>query len=278
MRTNIKNIFAAGDCVVVKDLITDLDAIYPFGSLANRQGRVVADAIAGLKTKFKGAVGNASVKVFGFTIASVGLSEYQAKLLDFDYDCVWGCWYDRPDYMPESKVLFGKMIFGKKTLRLLGLQLAGRGEVTRYIDVFSVLASKKANADDMLDFEHAYTPTHSGPMNPLNFLGAMALAQENYKISCVNPLTLENYKGQILDVREKSEIDVAKCNDNAVESSVDEYKEGLNKLNKNKELLVVCQKGPRSYEVAKYAIHIGFQNVKYLGGGMQLAKQMLDKE
>jgi rhodanese-related sulfurtransferase len=115
-------------------------------------------------------------------------------------------------------------------------------------------------------------------MNPLNFLGAMALAQENYKISCVNPLTLENYKGQILDVREKSEIDVAKCNDNAVESSVDEYKEGLNKLNKNKELLVVCQKGPRSYEVAKYAIHIGFQNVKYLGGGMQLAKQMLDKE
>lgn len=277
MRTNLENIYAAGDCAVVKDLITGLDAIYPFGSLANRQGKVVADAIAGLKTKFKGAIGISSIKIFGFTFASAGITEHQAITLDMNYDCVWGTWYDKPDYMPDSKVLFGKLIYEKKTLRLLGLQLAGRGEITRYIDVFSVFVSKKGTADDLCDFEHAYTPSHSSPMNPLNYLGAMAIEQENESVICVNPMYLNNYNGQILDVREIEEIVLAKCKGNVVEVSIADYKSKMDILDKSKELLIVCQKGPRAYEATKFCIFKGFKDVKYLGGGIQLANLMMGK-
>ncbi len=277
MKTNIPDVWAAGDCVNTKDLISGENAFFPLGSLANRQGKVIAESIAGLETEFKGAVGNSSVKVFGFTVASAGLNENTAKKKNIEYSCIWGTFYDRPDYMPESKILFGKLIYERGTFRLLGLQLAGRGEVTRYVDVFSVLSSKHCSIYDLIDFEHAYTPTHSNPMNPLNFLGAMAVSQEIDGIICVNPSQIDSFIGQILDVREQSEIQAEKCQGTGIETSIADYRNIIMGLNKDIPVLVVCQKGPRAYEAARYCVSIGFKDVKYLGGGMQLAKQMLDR-
>jgi len=277
MQTNLKNVYAAGDCVEIKNLITGQPSFFPLGSLANRQGRVIANNINGNDDKFEGAIGTSSVKVFDFVIASAGISETTAKELSLDYDCVLGSWYDRPDYMPDSKTLYGKLIYDKKTRRLLGLQLAGYGEVTRYIDAFSIFASEHRQAEDLLNFEHAYTPTHSGPLNPLNFLGAMAEAQEVNKLICLSPHT-ENFEGIILDVRETDEIKSAKYNDNAITMSVAEYRRRLNELDKTKPILVVCQRGPRSYEVANTLLNNGFQKVYYLGGGVQFANCILDKK
>ncbi len=272
LQTNIKNIYAAGDCILVKDLITDKEAIYPFGSLANREGRVVADAIAGLNSKFKGAIGTCSIKVFELIVASAGLSEHQAQLLGYNFDCVWGTFYDRPDYMPETQILFAKLIYEKQTLRLLGLKLIGKGEVTRYIDTFSVLASEKKTAYDLTDFEHAYTPTHSSPINPLNHLGAMAINQEIDGIQALNPLKFQDFNGFIVDIREESEIkEIPIENANLVVSILD-YHQKINEIPKDKEILIICQKGPRSYEVARTLKNYGYNNVKYLAGGVQFAK------
>ncbi|MFH1050231.1 MAG: FAD-dependent oxidoreductase [bacterium] len=277
MKTNVPDVWAAGDCINIWDLITGGEAFFPLGSLANRQGKAVAESIAGLKTEFMGAVGTSSVKVFGFTVASAGLNESTTKKKNIEYSCIWGTFYDRPDYMPESKILFSKLIYEKSTFRLLGLQLAGRGEVSRYIDVFSVLSSKHCTVNDLIDFEHAYTPTHSNPMNPLNFLGAMAVSQEIDGIICVNPKEIDTFTGQILDVREQSEIQSEKCHGNVIETSIADYRNIVKGLKKDIPVLVVCQKGPRAYEAARYCVSIGFKDVKYLGGGMQLARQMLDR-
>jgi len=277
LRTNIADVWAAGDCIEIKNLITGNLSFCPLGSLANREGKVVAESIAGLATDFKGAVGTNSVKVFGFIVASAGLNENSLKTCEMDYSCVWGTFYDRPDYMPDSKILFGKLIYEKKTLRLLGLQIAGRGEVTRYIDVFSVFASKHGTVNDLIEFEHAYTPTHSSPMSPLNLLGAMAVSQELDGIICANPNELDNFDGTLLDVREQSEILSFKCEGNVIETSIANYRNIIKDMDKTMSLLVVCQKGPRAYEAARYCKHLGFEKVKYLGGGIQLAKQMLDR-
>lgn len=277
LRTNIPSVWAAGDCICSKNIITNLPSFFPLGSLANRQGKIVAESIAGLNPEYKGAIGTNSIKVFGFTICSAGLNEKFASQYKLNFASVWGSFYDRPDYMPESKTIFAKMLYEKNSLRLLGLQLAGRGELTRYIDAFSIFASDKKTAFDLLNFEHAYTPTHSNPMNPLNFLGAMAISQEKDGVICANPQEITNFNGQILDVREKEEINSIKCDGNVIETSIIEFRNKIMELDKTKPLLVVCQKGPRSYEVARFCKNSGFIDVKYLGGGLHLAKLILDK-
>jgi len=276
LQTNIPYVWAAGDCIEAINLITSEPSLFPLGSLANRQGRVIADNIAGRESKFKGAIGTISMKAFGFITASAGLTEKEARKTGYDTGCVTATFYDRPDYHPDNKNLFGKLVYDRKDMRLLGLQLAGYGEVTRYIDSFSVFASNGMTCYDLIDFEHAYTPPHSGPMNPLNSLGAMAISQEE-GVPCLSCLDAENYNGQIIDVREDAEINAFIYSEEAKCYNIMEYKKHLDEFDKNKPLLVVCQKGPRSYEAALTFIQNGFKDVKYLGGGVQMAKQLLEE-
>jgi len=272
LRTNMPDTWAAGDCVEVKDIISGRPSFFPLGSLSNREGRVVADSIAGLKSIFKGAIGTASIKVFETIFASSGLTESAAKDCGYKFGTVWGTWFDRPDYMPESQALFAKLVYERESLRLLGFQIAGKGEVTRYIDAFSIFATNHATAYDLIDFEHAYTPTHSGPLNPLNYLGGMIIAQEKNDVKCINPLSGDTFIGNIIDVREDNEIEAYKYSENAVETSISNYRSYINELNKDEPLLFVCLKGPRSYEAARTFINNGYKNVSYLGGGVQLAR------
>jgi NADPH-dependent 2,4-dienoyl-CoA reductase/sulfur reductase-like enzyme/rhodanese-related sulfurtransferase len=276
LQTNIPNVWAAGDCIETINLITSKPSLFPLGSLANRQGRVIADNIAGRDSKFKGAIGTISMKAFGLITASAGLTEKDAKRSGFDTGAVTATFYDRPDYHPDNKNLFGKLVYDKKNMRLLGLQLAGYGEVTRYIDSFSVFASNGMTCYDLIDFEHAYTPPHSGPMNPLNSLGAMAISQEE-GIACISFIEAANFDGQIIDVREEAEVNAYSYSEKAKCYSIMEYKKHLDEFDKEKPLLVVCQKGPRSYEAAMTFIQNGFKDVKYLGGGVQMAQQLLEE-
>src|SRR3989339_762718 len=275
MRTNLENVWAGGDCVEVKSLITGKPDLFPYGSLANRQGRVIANSIAGLKSELKGASGAISLKVFGLITASCGLSENNAINEGFNAGVVWGSWHDRPDFHPDAKSLLGKMIYEKGTMKLLGLQLMGRGEVTRYIDVFSVLISNGATANDFLDVEHAYTPPHSSPLNPLNSLGAMAISQEEGGIKALNPLLLEQFDGNILDIREPFEISNTPLGKDAKEYPIMEYRNQINEFDKDEPLLIICQKGPRSYEAVRTFINAGFSNVQYIGGGYQFSKVII---
>jgi NADPH-dependent 2,4-dienoyl-CoA reductase/sulfur reductase-like enzyme/rhodanese-related sulfurtransferase len=276
LQTNIPNVWAAGDCIETINLITSKPSLFPLGSLANRQGRVIADNIAGRTSKFKGAIGTISMKAFGLITASAGLTEKDAKRSGFDTGAVTATFYDRPDYHPDNKNLFGKLVYDKKNMRLLGLQLAGYGEVTRYIDSFSVFASNGMTCYDLIDFEHAYTPPHSGPMNPLNSLGAMAISQEE-GIACISFIEAANFDGQIIDVREEAEVNAYSYSEKAKCYSIMEYKKHIDEFDKEKPLLVVCQKGPRSYEAAMTFIQNGFKDVKYIGGGVQMAQQLLEE-
>jgi NADPH-dependent 2,4-dienoyl-CoA reductase/sulfur reductase-like enzyme/rhodanese-related sulfurtransferase len=276
LQTNVPNVWAAGDCIETNNLITSKPSLFPLGSLANRQGRVIADNIAGKDSKFKGAIGTISMKAFGFITASAGLTEKDAKRSGFDTGAVTATFYDRPDYHPDNKNLFGKLVYDKKDMRLLGLQLAGYGEVTRYIDSFSVFASNSMTCYDLIDFEHAYTPPHSGPMNPLNSLGAMAISQEE-GVACLSFIEATNFEGQIIDVREDAEVDANTYSEKTKCYSIMEYKKHIDEFDKEKPLLVVCQKGPRSYEAAITFIQNGFKEVKYLGGGVQMAQQLLEE-
>ncbi len=208
MKTSIPGIWAAGDCVEITNLVTGKNDYYSYGSLANRMGKAAADSISGERSCFNGSSGTLSLKLFDTIISASGLSEKKALENGYSADAVIGCWADRPDYHPLAKNLLGKLIYDKSDLRLLGLQLIGEGEVTRYIDVFSDLLSNHKTVYDLTNLEHGYTPAHSSPVSVLNNLGYMALNQESGGIRNYNPLMFSSFQGICIDVREANEIEI----------------------------------------------------------------------
>ncbi|MDA3844024.1 MAG: hypothetical protein PF588_06625, partial [Candidatus Kapabacteria bacterium] len=210
------------------------------------------------------------IQVFDLISAGAGLTEEEALKRHPDATAVWGSWNDRPDYMPQYQNLFGKLIYDSVTLKLYGLQLSGKGEVSRYIDAFSAIASREATVQDLIDFEHAYTPPHSGPMNPLNSLGAIAFSQSVDGIKSINPMDVEHFDGQIIDVREPAEAADDPLEKDNRNISVADITLHIEEFDKSKPVLIVCHKGPRAYETARLFMNAGYKNVFYSGGGMQL--------
>jgi len=275
LKTNIPDVWAGGDCIEIENLITHKYSYLPLGSLANRQGRVIADSIAGFNSIFPGSVGAVSIKVFDTIVASSGLNLRQAKANDINTAKVVGAWYDRPDYHPDSKPIFGKLVYEKESLKLLGIQMIGKGEVTRYVDIFTSLAARNGNVYDLINSEHCYTPPHSSPMNPLNYLGAMALVQENNGIN--NYSFDEIPEGALMvDLREKEETEAAPIGFHSINIPFDEYRKQIDDFPKDRTIIFVCQKGPRSYEGAVFFKNAGFQATGYLGGGIQLLSKIID--
>ena len=274
MRTNIPNVWAAGDCVETKNLITNKSDYFPLGSLANRMGRVVADSIAGKNTTFDGAVGVVSLKLFNSTTSAAGLTEKKASEMGFKIGTVIGCWRDRPDYHPEVKDIFGKLIYEKPSLRLLGLQLFGGGEVSRYVDVFSELLVHHRTAQHLIDIEHGYTPANSSPISPLNNLGYMVINQERDGVKNFNPVQLSSFDGVLTDVRERVEIDSFPFRKDAVNIPLSHFRNQLNELDSSQVIMAVCERGPRAYEAAKILINNGNKNVSYLGGGVSFYNEL----
>lgn len=267
MRTNIRNIWAAGDCVEVRNLVTDKPESLSFGSLSNRMGRVAADSIAGRKASFRGAVGTVSLKLFDQIVCAAGLTEKKAKKSGYETGSVVGSFPDRPDYYPEWKILVAKLVYEKRSMRLLGLQLVGEGEVTRYIDVFSELLAQRKTVAELLELEHAYTPAHSSPISPLNFLGFMAYNQETDGLRNVGPLDARSFEGTFIDVREPEEVESLPFAEEAVRIPLSEIHSRFKEFDADTSIMFVCERGPRSYEAAKAFMKHGHANVSYLGGG-----------
>jgi NADPH-dependent 2,4-dienoyl-CoA reductase/sulfur reductase-like enzyme/rhodanese-related sulfurtransferase len=274
MRTNIPNTWAAGDCVVTVNLVTGKPDYFPLGSLSNRMGRAAADSIAGINSTFKGAAGAVSLKIFDYIICASGLTEKQAAGYGINTSSVVGCWSDRPDYYPENKDIYGKLVYEKDSLKLLGLQLVGEGEVTRYIDIFTELLSNHKTVYDLMNVEHAYTPPHSSPVSPLNYFGYMAISQGKDGITNFNPVCLSSFNGIFIDVRESSEIENLPFPLKSIQIPLSNLRFKVKDMDLadssqflNQSIMFICEKGPRAYEAARLFKNSGYKNISYLGGG-----------
>lgn len=277
LRTNFENIYAAGDCIEVTNLVTRKKEIFALGSLANREGRVVADNIAGLESVFNGAVGSISLKVYDTIFASTGLSSFCCLKEKCEFGFTIGSFYDRPHYYPDTKVLFAKVLYEKESGRLLGLQMCGKGEVTRYIDVFSTLIERGGTYRDLLNVEHCYTPPHSSPLNPLNYLGGIIENQERFGILPISPLEFEKFKSEwlVIDLRKEREIKEMPLECENIQIDFDNARRELGKIDLSKKILCVCQKGPRALEIAIALKQLGARKIGYLAGGLQILNNAL---
>ncbi|MDO9230617.1 MAG: FAD-dependent oxidoreductase [Syntrophales bacterium] len=275
MTTSDPNIFAAGDCVELKHLVSGRPIILPLGSLANREGRVIGSNLGGGDERFGPVVGSAAVKVFDMNVSSTGLTTKAAQEAGFNVGVAWGSFTDRADYYPGFEDLHLKLLYDRKTTKLLGLQGYSKGEVVKRIDVFASLLKHGGKLEDLLDAEFAYAPPFAPAVDPLY---SIACAARNELLEGVQSLPPDADLGDrfIVDVRRTKEAsDRPLPEKDTMNVPFEEFRVICDQVPKDKDLVCICSKGVRSSEAARILKERGCTDVKYVGGGslMKLAQK-----
>jgi NADPH-dependent 2,4-dienoyl-CoA reductase/sulfur reductase-like enzyme/rhodanese-related sulfurtransferase len=273
LETNLPDVFAAGDCVEVKHRVSGCCALVPLGSLANRQGRVVGDNLAGIRSRFGPVTGSSCVKVFDWNVAATGLTVGTAKQAGLRPRSTWGTFTDRAHYYPEHEQIFLKLVYEEGTRRLLGLQACGPGGVVGRVDMFASLLHRDGILDDLIDLEHCYSPPFNAALDPLYVLGCAALNQEESGIAGIGPTSLLNNYYRV-DLRTAEEItEEYPSPPGAVNIPLQELRQRVDELPRDRPLLLVCAMGTRSSEATRWLSAQGFTDLVYLAGGVNMLSQ-----
>lgn len=269
METSAPDIYAVGDAVQVKHAVTGRDALIALAGPANKQGRIAADNICGLDSRYRGSQGSSIIKVFDLTVASTGLTEKAAASAGIDADCVVLSPGSHASYYPGARPMTMKVVFEKGTFRLLGAQIAGGEGVDKRIDVLAVALHAGMRADELKDLDLAYAPPYSSAKDPVNMAGFMV---ENLKRGLVRqwhwdkePSLARDGSITLLDVRTAAEYERGHI-DGFNNIPVDELRERLGELDRDKPLYVICQSGLRSYIACRILAQEGFDCRNFSGG------------
>lgn len=275
--TSQKDIFAVGDAILVKQEITGEDALIALASPANRQGRQVADVIAGLERKNKGSIGTAIVRIFDMTAASTGLNERFLQQNQLPYQAIHVSGKDHAGYYPGATDLTLKLLFEPKTGKIYGAQGVGKKGVDKRIDILATAIKGNLTIFDLPELEFTYAPPFGSAKDPVNMLGyaAMNLAEGLSENIQWHQLEDELASGKVfLDVRTLNEFKQGRLKaDKTVHIPLNELRERLAELDKGAEYIVSCHSGLRSYIAERILKQAGFA-VKNLDGAYALYKMV----
>jgi NADPH-dependent 2,4-dienoyl-CoA reductase/sulfur reductase-like enzyme len=208
MRTSDENIFAVGDAVEVTYRVTGLKQRVPLAGPANRQGRLVADAIAGRSLSYPGTLGTSIVKVFNLAAASVGLSQRQAETAKLNFEVAWVHGKSHAGYYPDAQSMLLKLIFDRETGKIFGAQIVGQEGVDKRMDVLATAIYAELTVFDLEWLDLSYAPPFSSAKDPVNQLASVAAGMmrndhPTARWSDVTRLLNEGYMA--LDVRTPAE-------------------------------------------------------------------------
>lgn len=275
-QTSQKNIYAVGDAIVVKQEITGQDALISLASPANRQGRQVADVIAGLARKNKGSIGTAIVKVFDLAAASTGLSERAVQSLGYKHAVVHTTGKDHAGYYPGATDIVLKLIFSPTDGKIFGAQAVGQKGVDKRIDVLATAIKAGLTIFDLPELELTYAPPFGSAKDPVNMIGyaAMNIAEGISQNIQWDQLDEELANGKILlDVRNPGEVANGQFKE-FTHIPLDQLRERMGEFDNSKEYIVSCHSGLRSYIAERILKENGF-SVKNLDGAFSLYKMAL---
>jgi NADPH-dependent 2,4-dienoyl-CoA reductase/sulfur reductase-like enzyme len=177
MRTNVPDIFAAGDCATARSYITNEDTYLPLGTTANRQGRVAGENAAGGSAKFRGIAGSVITKVFGLYIGKTGLTRQEALNYGFDPIEEEIKSITKARYYPDNKSILIKIIADRRSGRILGSQIVGGEGVKERIDLIALAILLKADVRDLASYDACYVPPASPVWEPVNIAASQAAKQ-----------------------------------------------------------------------------------------------------
>ena len=287
MQTSDPAIFAAGDCVEIVNQVSGMKNNAPMGSLANRQGRIAADNIAGIPSQFSGWVGSFIMKAFECCIGGTGLSHATAKALGYDAEVAITAQSDRAHFFPTQAVIMLQMVFDKTSRKVLGLQGFGpmNDSVLARINAAAALIARGALIEEFSTLELAYAPPFSTAVDALN---ATANVADNLAAGRLRPVAIEEFLAWMENPQSKPEwaaLDIRHPKEAA--EFVEKFGADLWKaipyvnvrsrykeLPEDKMLIIICDAGTRSSEVQVFLDSTGRTNNLVLGGGFNAIRRI----
>ena len=269
MRTNIPNIFAVGDAVEVKNYVTKAAAFIPLAGPANKQGRIAADNIAGFDSEYKGTQGSAVLKLFDMTVATTGLNEKSAEAAGIDFDKIYTYSASHASYYPGGNMMSVKILWDKKTLKIIGAQIVGFDGVDKRMDVIASAIRFGAKVTDLAELELCYAPPYGSAKDPVNMAGFVA---ENIISGRVKQFFWHDVESlprdgsvTLLDVRTATERTRGHI-DGFTHIPLDSLRKRINELPKDKPVYVHCHSGLRSYIACRILAGNGYDCYNFSGG------------
>ena len=287
MQTSDPSIYAAGDCVEVMHLVTGKKFYAPLGSLANKEGRVAGDNMAGIPSIFKGAIGSFIMKAFDVCIAATGLSLEVALAEGYDADVALTAPSDRAHFFPTESIVCFQMVFDRRTRKVLGLQGFGpMGDgISARIDAAAAYISMGASIDDFGTLEMAYAPPFSAAIDSIN---ALAYVADNLCDGRLRKTGLDSFLAWMddfstqsdwlaLDIRHPIEAGpfVEKFGaDKWLAIPYNEIRVRYEELPKDKKLIILCDAGTRSFEMQSFLDSVDIRNTQVVSGGLNMIRRM----
>lgn len=267
MQTSDPAIYAVGDVVEVRDVITGAWSLIPLAGPANRQGRIAADNVMGRSASYQGTQGTAVLRLFGLTAGCTGANEKALRAAGIACEVLHMHPASHAGYYPGAEPIALKVLFAPDTGKLLGAQAVGRDGVDKRLDVFATALKAGMTVHDLAELELAYAPPFGSAKDPVNLAGMAAqnvLAGDVALAQWHEIATLDPAKTVVLDVRradERAKGDIP----GSMHIPLDELRARLSELPKDKEIIASCQSGQRSYFACRLLAQHGFK-VRNLAG------------
>lgn len=263
LRTSDPDIYAAGDAVEVVDRISGKKTAIPLAGPANKQGRIVADNIAGKERVYRGSWGASVIKIGSLTAASIGLTEAKLQSLGVKYHRIYTHPASNASYYPGGAQLHLKLLFDFDG-KILGAQAVGAKGADKRLDVIGTAMQSGCTAPELAELELAYAPPYNSAKDPVNYLGMIAqnVLDGTTELAYADAIPAE---ALLIDVREEAEHQAGAI-PGAINMPLGTIRRRLNELDRSKELIVSCQVGLRGYLAERILKQNGFR-VRNLSGG-----------
>jgi NADPH-dependent 2,4-dienoyl-CoA reductase/sulfur reductase-like enzyme/rhodanese-related sulfurtransferase len=266
MRTIDPAIWAVGDAVEVRDVVTGQDVILPLAGPANRQGRVAAEAIAGYPRAFRGVQATAVVGVFGLTVATTGASEKGLRRAGTQpFERVWLHPGHHAGYFPGARPIHLKLLFSVPDGRVLGAQAVGLEGVERRIDVIAATIQLAGTVHDLAEAELCYAPQFGSAKDPVNLAGMIAVNHLQGRMPLADWTSLGRDGHLILDVRNPDEYAAGHV-PGAVNIPLPQLRERVGELPRDRAIDVACGVGQRAYYAVRFLTQRGYRAANLSGG------------
>ena len=266
LRTNLPDVYAAGDCAMVSNRQTGKPVWSPMGSTANIAGRILAAGVAGKETAYPGVLGTGVARLpGGLNAGRTGLTETAARAEGYDVETALAVVDDKAHYYPGADIFIIKLTADKATRKLLGVQALGAGAVDKVTDIGVTAISLGATVDQLAVMDFAYAPPFSTAIHPFAHSVTILMNKLDGALASVTPGeyaagAAEGY--EIVDCAQAPTLAGRRfLNPAAICGEV----EGLAK---DAKVLLVCTKGRRAYLTQNRLKYYGYTNTKVLEGGV----------
>lgn len=270
--TSEKDIYAIGDAIALNSFFDDTKVNIALAGLANKEGRELASQFVLKKKNDIKPLGTSILKIFSLAAASTGLTEEQVKQKKINYEKIYLCPANHASYYPNASTLNIKVLFDKDNYQILGAQIVGESGVDKRIDIIALAIQAKLPIYELAKAELSYAPPFGSAKDPINMIGYIA---ENLKNKLVEQFHIEDIESLkkdknnlFIDVRSEVEYQSGHI-DGAINIPLDELRNHLNEIDKNKILCINCQSALRSYIACRILSQYGFK-CKHLSGGYRI--------